>query len=151
LLLLIVITWIDMRRWRGVVIVVGFIALSAFWTYKIMGFFGIKLGVFNLVVIPTILSVSVDSVIHLYHRRMGMGAGRMRELYYTTGSAVLTGTLTNMFGFIGLCFVGHKGMQSIGILATLGISCGLMVMFTALPVALEFMCPADPVEGEDGD
>ncbi len=151
LILLMIITWIDMRRWKGVLIVVGFIALSGFWTWKLMGLFGLKLGVFNLVVIPTILSVSVDSVIHLYHRRRSMGAGRMRELYHTTGSAVLTGTLTNMFGFLGLCFVGHKGMQSIGILATIGIMSGLVVMFTALPAALEFLCPVEPVEGEEDE
>jgi predicted RND superfamily exporter protein len=149
LLLLMIVTWIDMRKWKGVLIVVGFITLSAFWTFKMMGFFGLKLGVFNLVVIPTILSVSVDSVIHLYHRRLALGAGKLRELYHSTGSAVLTGTLTNMFGFVGLCFVGHKGMQSIGILAALGIGSGLLVMFTALPAALEYLCPNDPVEGED--
>jgi predicted RND superfamily exporter protein len=151
MLFLIVVTWIDMRKWKGVLIVVGFIGLSAFWTWKLMGFMGLKLGVFNLVVIPTILSVSVDSVIHLYHRRLALGAGKLKELYHTTGSAVLAGTLTNLFGFIGLCFVGHKGMQTIGILATLGIGSGLVVMFTALPAALEFLCPKDPVEGEDDD
>jgi predicted RND superfamily exporter protein len=151
MLFLLIVTWIDMRRWKGVLIVVGFIGLSGFWTYKLMGLFGLKLGVFNLVVIPTILSVSVDSVIHLYHRRRALGAGRLRELYHTTGSAVMTGTLTNMFGFLGLCFVGHKGMQSIGILATLGISSGLVVMFTVLPAALEFLCPVEPVEGEDDE
>jgi predicted RND superfamily exporter protein len=93
--------------------------------------------------------VSVDSVIHLYHRRLALGAGKLRVLYHTTGSAVLAGTLTNLFGFLGLCFVGHKGMQSIGILAALGIGSGLVVMFTALPAALEFLCPKDPVAGED--
>ncbi len=149
LVLLLVVTFIDMRKWKGVLIVVGFVALSAFWTYKAMALLGLKLGVFNLVVIPTILSVSVDSVIHLYHRRLALGAGRLRELYRTTGSAVLTGTLTNLFGFLGLCFVDHKGMQSIGFLATLGIGSGLLVMFTALPAALEFLCPQEPVEGED--
>ncbi len=145
LLLLILITWLDMRSWRGVLIAVGFIVLSAYWTYKCMGILGLKLGVFNLVVLPTILSVSVDSVIHLYHRRLELGAGRMTELYHTTGSAVLTGTLNNMFGFTGLCFVSHKGMQTIGFLATLGIGAGLLVMFTALPPALEFLCPKEPV------
>jgi predicted RND superfamily exporter protein len=149
--LLLIVTWVDMRRWRGVLIVVGFIALSGFWTYKLMGLFGLKLGVFNLVVIPTILSVSVDSVIHLYHRRRALGAGKLRELYRTTGSAVMTGTLTNMFGFLGLCFVGHKGMQSIGNLAVLGISSGLVVMFTVLPAALEYLCPKEPVEDEEED
>jgi hypothetical protein len=143
-LFLIVITWLDMRTWRGVLISVGFVALSSYWTYKVMGILGLKLGMFNLVVLPTILSVSVDSVIHLYHRRMELGAGRMGELYHTTGSAVLTGTLNNAFGFVGLCFVSHKGMQTIGFMATLGIASGLVVMFTVLPWLLEVLCPKEP-------
>ncbi len=145
-LFLIVITWLDMRSWRGVVISCGFVLLSAFWTYKIMGLIGLRLGMYNLVVLPTILSVSVDSVIHLYHRRCELGAGRMVELYRTTGSAVLTGTLNNAFGFLGLCFVSHKGMQTIGNLATLGIGTGLVVMFTMLPWFLEMLCPREPVK-----
>lgn len=140
-LLLIVITWLDMRSWRGVVISCGFVLLSSYWTYKIMGLFHLKLGMYNLVVLPTILSVSVDSVIHLYHRRMELGAGKLMELYRTTGSAVLTGTLNNAFGFVGLCFVSHKGMQTIGQLATLGIGTGLVIMFTLLPWVLEVLCP----------
>jgi predicted RND superfamily exporter protein len=56
-----------------------------------------------------------------------------------------------MFGFLGLCFVDHKGMQSIGLLAALGIGSGLLVMFTALPAALEFLCPKDPVAEEIED
>jgi hypothetical protein len=145
-LFLILITWLDMRNWKGVMISCGFVALSAFWTYKVMGLMGLKLGMFNLVVLPTILSVSVDSVIHLYHRRMALGAGKIGELYHTTGSAVLTGTLNNAFGFLGLCFVSHKGMQTIGFMATLGIGSGLVVMFTILPLMLELLCPKEPVE-----
>jgi hypothetical protein len=145
-LILIFITWLDMRSWRGVVISCGFVALSAWWTYKVMGLIGLKLGMFNLVVLPTVLSSSVDSVIHLYHRRLEMGRGKIGELYQTTGSAVLAGTLNNVFGFLGLCFVAHKGMQTIGFLSTLGIGCGLLVMFTVLPWLLEWLCPAEPVQ-----
>lgn len=145
LLILIVVTAVDMRNWRGVVAVVGFIVLSGFWTYKWMGLLGLKLGMFNLVVVPTILSVSVDSVIHLYHRRRELGAGKLGELYSTTGSAVLAGTLNNAFGFVGLCFVSHKGMQTIGFLATLGIASGLVLLFTLMPFVLEILCPKEPV------
>jgi len=144
-LFLILITWLDMRNWKGVMISCGFVALSSYWTYKIMGVMGLKLGMFNLVVLPTILSVSVDSVIHLYHRRCELGAGKIGELYRTTGSAVLTGTLNNAFGFVGLCFVTHKGMQTIGYMATLGIGTGLVIMFTLLPWMLEALCPTEPV------
>jgi uncharacterized protein len=145
LLLLVVVTSLDMRSWRGVVVVVGFILLSGFWTYKLMGWLDIKLGMFNLVVVPTILSVSVDSVLHLYHRRMQLGAGKIGALYTSTGSAVLTGTLNNAFGFLGLCFVSHKGMQTIGFLATLGIGSGLVLLFTLMPFCLEKLCPKEPV------
>lgn len=142
---LVVITWLDMRSWRGVLICCGFVLLSSYWTYKIMGFFDLRLGMYNLVVLPTILSVSVDSVIHLYHRRLGLGAGKLVELYRTTGSAVLTGTLNNAFGFVGLCFVSHQGMRTIGLLATLGIGTGLVIMFTLLPWVLEVLCPSEAV------
>ncbi len=144
-LCLLVITWLDMRNWRGVVAVLGFILLSGFWAYAFMGLFDLKLGMFNLVVIPTILSVSVDSVIHMYHRRMELGAGKMGELLQTTGSSVLAGTLTNAFGFAGLCFVNHQGLQTIGFLATLGIFSGLVILFTILPWGLEKICPKEPV------
>ena len=133
-----------MRSWRGVLITVGFIALSAWWTYGFMGLLGLRLGMFNLVVLPTILSVSVDSVIHLYHRRMELGRGHIGRLYRTTGLAVLAGTLNNAFGFAGLCFVTHKGMQTIGFMATLGIGSGLLVMFLVLPWMLEYICPREP-------
>ncbi len=142
---LMIITWVDMRNWRGMASVLGFILLSGFWTYALMGLFGLKLGMFNLVIIPTILSVSVDSVIHMYHRRMELGAGKIGELIHTTGSAVLTGTLTNAFGFAGLCFVNHKGLQTLGYMATLGIASGLVILFTILPWFLERICPKEPV------
>lgn len=141
---LIIITWLDMRSWRGVLVSCGFVALSSYWTFKLMGILGLKLGMYNLVVLPTILSVSVDSVIHLYHRRMELGSGKMVELYRSTGSAVLTGTLNNAFGFLGLCFVSHNGMQTIGYMATLGIGSGILVMFTVLPWMLEVLLPKEP-------
>ncbi len=150
-LLLIIIVYIDMRDWRGVLVVVGFISLSAWWTYCLMGLIGLKLGMFNLVVLPTLLSVSVDSVIHLYHRRLELGAGKISELLSTTGSAVLAGTLNNAFGFMGLCFVDHKGMQTIGLLATLGIGTGLLLLFTLIPVTIEWLCPKEPQLGLGGE
>ena len=36
-------------------------------------------------------------------------------------------------------------MQTIGLMATLGIGCGLLVMFLVLPWMLEWLCPARAV------
>jgi predicted exporter len=142
---------LDTRSWRGFLVNMGYIALIAVWTWGAMGWLGLKLGIFNIVVLPALLSNTVDATIHLYHRRMEAGAGKLGEIYNTAGSSVLAGTLTNAFGFLALVFVAHQGLNSIGILASLGYLAGIVLMFTAMPLLLEVLCPTLPEAGHSED
>lgn len=139
-----VVVLLDTRSWRGVLVNMGYVGLISLWTYWAMGWVGWKLGMFNIVVIPALLSNTVDATIHLYHRRMELGAGKLGEIYATAGSSVLAGTLTNAFGFTALAFVSHQGLQTIGLLATLGYVSGLTIMFLTMPWLLETICPKEP-------
>jgi predicted RND superfamily exporter protein len=150
-LFLSVIVFLDTRSWRGLVLNMGYVSLIAVWTIGAMGWFGLKLGMFNIVVIPALLSNTVDSTIHLYHRRMELGAGKISEIYHTSGSSVLAGTLTNAFGFLALIVVAHQGLNTIGMLAVLGYAAGIMIMFLAMPFLLEVVCPKAPQVGHGGD
>lgn len=139
-----IIVFLDTRSWRGLVVNLGYIGLISLWTWSIMGWLGWKVGMFNIVVIPALLSNTVDATIHLYHRRMELGAGKLGEIYHATGSSVLAGTLTNAFGFLALCFVSHAGLRTIGNLATLGYLSGILIMFLVMPFLLEVFCPKEP-------
>ena len=129
----------------------SYVVLIALWTYGAMGWLGLKLGMFNIVVLPALLSNTVDATIHLYHRRMEAGAGKLPEIFETAGSSVLAGTLTNAFGFLALVVVAHQGLNTIGMLACLGYVSGIVLMFTAMPFLLEVLCPREPQAGHGED
>lgn len=139
-----IVVWLDTRSWRGLVVNMGYIGLISVWTYGAMGWLGLKLGLFNIVVIPALLSNTVDATIHLYHRRMELGAGKMGEVLHTAGSSVLAGTLTNSFGFLSLIVVSHRGLNTIGMLACLGYAAGIATMFLTMPYLMEVVCPKEP-------
>jgi len=143
------IVWLDTRSWRGLLVNMGYVGLIAVWTYGAMGWLGLRLGMFNIVVLPALLSNTVDATIHLYHRRMEAGAGRIGEIYHTAGSSVLAGTLTNAFGFLALIVVAHQGLNTIGMLACLGYAAGILIMFLAMPYLLEVVCPKAPQAAHD--
>ncbi len=145
------IVYLDTRSWRGFIVNMGYVGLIAVWTYGMMGWLGLKLGMFNIVVIPALLSNTVDATIHLYHRRMESGAGKIGEIYHTAGSSVLAGTLTNAFGFLALIVVAHQGLNTIGILACLGYVAGISIMFLTMPFLLEVVCPKAPQHGHEED
>lgn len=150
-LFLAIIVWLDTRSWRGLVVNMGYIGLISVWTYGAMGWLGLKLGLFNIVVLPALLSNTVDATIHLYHRRMELGAGKMGQVLHTAGSSVLAGTLTNAFGFLSLIVVGHKGLNTIGMLACLGYIAGISIIFLTMPYMMEKVCPKEPQTGHGDD
>ena len=146
-----VVVFLDTRSWRGMVVNMGYVGLISWWTYGAMGWMGLKLGMFNIVVLPALLSNTVDATIHLYHRRMELGKGRIGEILHNAGSSVLAGTLTNAFGFLSLVVVGHKGLNTIGMLAVLGYAAGISILFLTMPFLLEYVCPKEPQAGHGED
>lgn len=150
-LFLAVVVWMDTRSWRGMVVNMSYVGLISWWTYGAMGWIDLRLGMFNIVVLPALLSNTVDATIHLYHRRMEMGRGHIGEILHTAGSSVLAGTLTNAFGFLSLVVVGHKGLNTIGMLAVVGYAAGISILFLAMPFLLEYVCPKEPQKGHSED
>jgi predicted RND superfamily exporter protein len=92
---------------------------------------GISLNLFNIVVLPVIFGIGVDTAIHLTHTRRD-GAS-IRQMLQTTGRAAGLSALTTAIGFGSLLAVPSEGLQSIGWLAIIGIGC--TTTFTTLGVA----------------
>jgi uncharacterized protein len=92
---------------------------------------GISLNLFNIVVLPVIFGIGVDTAIHLTHTRRD-GAS-IRQMLQTTGRAAGLSALTTAIGFGSLLAVPSEGLQSIGWLAVIGIGC--TTIFTTFGVA----------------
>ncbi|NIM16778.1 MAG: MMPL family transporter [Candidatus Aminicenantes bacterium] len=101
--------WIVLPLITGIILTAG-----------IMVVLGMRLNFFNVVVFPTLIGMGVDDGVHYYRRWRERGmdtSSTQRELF---GPLSLT-SITTMFGYIGIAFSGHPGLQSIGILACIGL------------------------------
>ncbi|MBK7863562.1 MAG: MMPL family transporter [Archangiaceae bacterium] len=99
-------------------------------------FFG-RLNFMNLVILPILLGFGVSHGLYLLHRFLE-GTSPVVALR-SVGAAVASSTLTAIAGFASLFFASHKGLQSIGFVAVVGLATTLIVSFTVLAAVLQLM------------
>lgn len=96
-----------------------------------------KIGVYNVIVIPLLLGIGIDSSIHFILAWTSSSKGMtMRELLDTTGRNVIASSTTTAAGFMGMLFTTHRGLRSIADLACIGT----MVFLIASIVFAIFFC-----------
>ncbi len=83
---------------------------------------GMELNMFNIIVVPSIIGIGIDNVVHIYHRYRDRGLGSIIFVLRTTGTAALLASLTTGIGFGSSVISHHLGLKSLGILAVLGIA-----------------------------
>lgn len=135
---LFVVLLLDFRRLGPTLLCMLTLASSVALTVLGMVVFDIKLGLYNMVVLPTALGTGIDASIHLYHRFEEDASARIQDVLATTGVSVAASSLTTLAGFVGLMLVDHKGVQTIGQLAVVAIAASLVSAMTVLPTTLSF-------------
>lgn len=133
---LVLVLALDLRRFVGVIACITTLGVAVLMTAAMMWAFDIKMGLYNMVVLPTVLGTGIDGAIHLYHRYLEEGRERMGLVMRTTGLAVLASSMTTAAGFLGLLLISHRGVITIGALAVSGIVCATIACLTVLPVLL---------------
>jgi predicted RND superfamily exporter protein len=114
------------------------LTIGGFWMFGAMGWFGIKLDFFNVVIIPVVIGIGVDDGIHFYQRYLDKGFGSIGAVFRQVGSAVAMTSVTSMIGFGGLAVTNYAGLQSIGYVAITGITCALFSTLLLMPSILWF-------------
>lgn len=124
-------------RWALIALIPLLIGLL--WLFGVMMIFGLHFNFYNLVVLPAILGIGCDNGIHLAHRFRDEGRKNMWEVLSSTGQHITVGSFTTMLGFAGLLFTTHPGLQSIGIMAVVGIGMTLFTALTFLPSMVQVL------------
>lgn len=130
---------IDLRSPKKALVVFAPIIIGATWMASIMAFFDIRIGLYNMLVLPTLLGIGIDSSVHLYHAYKEHGPGSLPYVLRTTGVAIAIAAATTAVGFAGMLVVSHAGLKTIGILAIIGIATILLSTLIVLPLSLSFM------------
>ena len=127
----------DFRSVRAAALVLLPLLVGIVWMAGGMALTGMKLNLFNMVVFPSIIGLSLDSGVHMYHRYLEEGFGHLRKVVMTTGQAVAVGSFTTMLGFGDLILARHPGLKSLGGLALLGLATTLVTALILFPAALQ--------------
>lgn len=114
--------FVYLRSPAKTIVVFAPLLVGLCFTGGVMAVAGIKVGLYNMLVLPTLLGIGVDASVHLYHSYSEHGPGSLRHVMGTTGVAVVIASMTTGVGFVGMIFVSHNGLRSIGILAVIGIA-----------------------------
>jgi hopanoid biosynthesis associated RND transporter like protein HpnN len=112
------------------------LALAAALTCASLVVLGQPFNFANVIVLPMLIGMSVDSGVHLVHRHRTDEAEDV--LGTSTARAVFYAAVTTMLSFGSLAFAPHRGIASIGALLTIGVGLVLVCYVVVLPAVLEW-------------
>ncbi len=127
------------RSFRWSVISMLPLMVGLLWLFGLMMIFDFQFNFYNLVVLPAILGIGCDSGVHLAHRYREEGKDSMWAVLSSTGQHITMGSFTTMLGFAGLIFTAHPGLQSLGVMAVMGIGMTLLTSITFLPALIQWL------------
>ena len=128
--------FILLNRKRDVFLVLVPLLTAALVTGAVSVLAGLPLNFANVIALPLLLGIGVDSGIHIIHRyRTDLPDGKS-ILATSSARAVIVSSLTTMGGVGNLALSPHAGTASMGLLLTLGIGVTLACMLLVLPALL---------------
>lgn len=127
------------RSFKKGVLVVLPLTSGLLWMMLVTAASGMKMNVFNMIVIPTVVGIGIDSAIHIYHRYKSAGVDEMDKNLIYTGGAVLFSSLTTFVGFASIAFAQHRGLNSIGVTASIGIITVTIANLIFFPAVLKYI------------
>lgn len=126
---------LHFRRLGPSLLSLGTLGLGGLWLAGLLGACGLPLNPANLIALPLLLGIGIDTSVHVIHRAQEVGPHE--PLIGTSlGSAVSFSGLTSVASFGSLAIASHPGSASIGIVVSLGILCCLVAGLTVPAAAL---------------
>ncbi len=123
------------RSARATLLVIAPLVLACLLTLGACVLLGIALNFANVIVLPLLLGIGVDTGIHLVHRALTV-PGRRPLLESHTARAVVLSGLTTLASFGSLALSRHLGLAALGQLLCLGLVCVLASNLLFLPALL---------------
>lgn len=101
-----------------------------------MQLMGVRFNSANIIVLPLILGVGIDSAIYIINRYRQGGETPAQVATRSTGVGVFLNALTILFSFGALMVAHHQGVFSIGAVMSLGMVASVAVFLAFLPALL---------------
>ena len=131
-----ILVWFEFTKVREAFFVMTPLLIGFAFTFGIMAILGMHLNLFNVIMIPALLGLGLDNGIHMFTRWKEFH-GNAQEAVSELFVPLFLCDFTTMLGYVGMIFVAHPGLRSIGMLAVLGMMALWAVSVFIMPPLLE--------------
>ncbi len=136
LVVVFVLVWIGMRDLRDALLCLAPVAVGFALTFGLMWLVGMQVNPANIIVLPLMFGIGVDSGVHMLHRYRQEPAASPPGLTHGTGKGITVTSFTTMIGFAAMMLARHRGIQSLGFVLTVGLALTLLACWTVVPACL---------------
>ena len=130
-----IIALVAFRNVRRIAIVCATITVGVVVAAGLVGGFGVKFNFINLIILPIWLGLGVDAAFHMLVR-LDEAPEDAGGFWHTVG-AVLAAFGTTMIGFGGLMVSSHRGLNSLGQVAVIGLGAIFLISVAIQLLALQ--------------
>ena len=113
------------------------VVIGSVWTLGLMGMAGVSFNPANIMTLPLVIGIGVTNGIHILNRVAEEHKASI--LGKSTGKAVLVSGLTALTGFGSLMLGKHQGLQSLGLVMSVGIGACMIAGLTFLPALISIL------------
>jgi predicted RND superfamily exporter protein len=113
------------------------VAIGSAWSLGLMGLVGVPFNPANIMTLPLVIGIGVTNGIHILNRVAEEQKASI--LGKSTGKAVLVSGLTALTGFGCLMLGKHQGLQSLGLVMSVGIGACMIAGLTFLPALISIL------------
>ena len=130
-----VLTWLDFRSFTAAFVSILPMLLGFVMMFGILGWLDVPLNPANMIVLPLVLGVGIDYGLHIVHDFRNRLTKRY-TISASTATSVLITSLTTIVGFGSMMVASHRGLQSLGRVLVIGMTCCLFTSVVVLPAIL---------------
>jgi len=121
------------RNVKDTLLVLLPLLLASLFTAAATVVFNVPFNFANIIALPLLFGLGVDSGIHMAHRLHYLDPSEENVLAGSEAQGVFYGALTTIFSFSSLAFTAHQGTASMGILLSVGLLMTLICALVVLP------------------
>jgi len=128
-----IILLLVLRNVKDTLLVLLPLVLASLFTAATTVVMNIPFNFANIIALPLLFGLGVDSGIHMAHRLHYLESHQGELLATSEAKGVFYGALTTVFSFSSLAFTSHQGTASMGLLLSVGLMFTLICALVVLP------------------
>jgi len=139
LVIVFLLLWVDFRNPLYSLMAIIPLACGIFWMVGLMYLTRQQITIMNIMGLPMIVGIGIDDGVHIVHRWLHEGKGKIRIVFASTGKAIFLTSLTTMLAFGSLVFSIWRGFAHLGGALFIGVGACFLTSVLILPGIMGFI------------